>query len=84
MQANPSQRSASEREDKRMQRALLALLLHEFPAQMTRDELRWRGLGDGDLERAIRKLALVGLLWCEGAVVLPTIAARYLDWLELS
>jgi hypothetical protein len=85
MQANPSQRSANEREDERTQRAVLALVLHEFPAQMTRDDLRCRGFGDADaLERAIRELATAGLLWCEGDVVLPTLPARHFDRLELS
>jgi hypothetical protein len=85
MQAQGSSRSGNEREDKRTQRAVLSLLLHEFPAQLTREDLRQRGLGVGEaVERAIRNLALVGLLWCEGAVVLPTLAARHFDWLELS
>jgi hypothetical protein len=48
---------------------VLALLLHEFPKQLTRD----------DLKQAIRSLDLVGLLWCEGEVVLPTLPARHLD-----
>jgi len=85
MQAKGSSRSENEREDKRTQRAVLSLLLHEFPAQMTREGLRLHGLGSGELvERAISALALVGLLRCRGEVVLPTIAARHFDWLELS
>ena len=85
MQDNPSQRSIDEREDKPMQRALLSLVLHEFPAQMTRDDLKWRGLGSGaPVERAIDNLRLVGLLWCEGDFALPTLPARHFDWLELS
>lgn len=85
MQAKSSSRWTDEREDKPLQRALLALVLHEFPAQMTRDDLKWRGLGGGDpLERAIRSLDVVGLLWCEGSVVLPTLAARHFEWLESS
>jgi hypothetical protein len=84
MQANRTPRPSG-REDKRMQRAVLALVLHEFPAQLTRDELKWKGLDGGDpLERAINNLDLAGLLWCEGDVVLPTLAARHFDWLELS
>ena len=84
MQANRRLRSSDERDDKRTQRAVLALLLHEFPAQMTRDELKWRGFGDADgLTNAIRHLETVDLLWCQGAVVLPTLAARHFDWLEL-
>jgi hypothetical protein len=84
MQANRRLRSPDEREDKRTQRAVLALVLHEFPAQMTRDELKWRGFGDAyALTDAIRNLEIVDLLWCQGSVVLPTLAARHFDWLEL-
>jgi hypothetical protein len=84
MQANPSPRSADEREDKPTQRAVLALLLHEFPTQLTKDALRYKVGGGDERERAIRNLAVVGLLWCEGDFVLPTLAARHFDWLELS
>lgn len=85
MQDKASQRSADEREEKRTQRAVLSLLLHEYPAQMTRQDLICRGfMGDEGLEPAISRLALVGLLWCEGSVVLPTLAARHFDWLELA
>jgi hypothetical protein len=83
MQANRRLRSSDEREDKGTQRAVLALLLHEFPVQMTRDDLKWRGFGDAEaLANAIRNLETVDLLWCQGAVVLPTLAARHFDWLE--
>jgi len=85
MQANPSQRSADEREDKPMQRAVLSLVLHEFPAQLTREQLRWKGLEGGErMDQAVRNLDTAGLLWCEGDYVLPTLAARHFDWLELS
>lgn len=84
MQVNPSQRPADEREDKKTQRAVLALVLHEFPRQFTRDTLRYRFGGGEERERAVRNLAIVGLLWCEGDVVQPTLAARHFDWLELS
>lgn len=85
MQANRRQRSDIERENKRTQRAVLALVLHEFPARMTREGLKLHGLGSGEpVERALSALSLVGLLWCEGAAVVPTIAARHFDWLELS
>jgi hypothetical protein len=85
MQAKDISRFTDEREDKPMQRAVLALLLHEFPAQMTRDDLRWRGFADSEaLMRAISSLALVGLLFCEGEIVLPTLSARHFEWLELS
>jgi hypothetical protein len=85
MQANPSPRSPDEREDKQTQRAVLALVIHEFPAQLTRDQLKWAGFGGGEaMKQAIANLAAVGLLWCEGDFVLPTLAARHFDWLELS
>lgn len=42
MQDNPSQRPSG-REDKRLQRAVLALVLHEFPAQLNRDDLHLQG-----------------------------------------
>jgi hypothetical protein len=84
MHPQTSQRSPYEREDRRTQRALLAFVLHEFPLQRTRQELLYRGFkADDGLEQAISKLATVGLLWCEGDVVLPTLAARHFDWLEL-
>lgn len=85
MQANRKPRSPDERQDKGTQRAVLTLLLHEFPKQLTRDDLKWRGFGDAEaLKQAIRSLDLVGLLWCEGEVVLPTLPARHFDWLELT
>lgn len=84
MHAQTSQRLADERDDKRTQRALLAFVLHEFPAQRTRQELLYRGFeADDGLGEAIAMLVTVGLLWCEGDVVLPTISARHFDWLEL-
>jgi hypothetical protein len=68
-----------------LQRAVLALVLHEFPAQLTRDELACKGLGSADpIYLAVENLANAGLLWCEGDVVLPTLAARHFDWLEES
>jgi hypothetical protein len=77
--------SFDERGEKKTQRALLAVLLREFPTQLTRDRLRTRGFREpATLEVAIRNLAVTGLLWCEGEVMLPTLAARHFDWLELS
>jgi hypothetical protein len=86
MQANPSQRSPDEREDKPTQRAVLSLLLHEFPAHVTREQLRYTlGTDKGkEIWRAVGNLAQVELVWCEGEFVLPTLAARHFDWLELS
>jgi hypothetical protein len=86
MQANPSPPAFDEREDKPMQRALLALLLHEFPTHLTREDLRLTlGSDKGkEVAHAIRNLASVELVWREGDIVLPSIAARHFDWLELS
>jgi hypothetical protein len=86
MQAQTSSRFTEERENKPLQRALLALVLHEFPAQLTREELRWKGLNmDGEaLDRAILSLSIVGLLWCQGDFVLPALPARHFHWLEWS
>lgn len=85
MQAQSSSRSRSEREDKRTQRAVLALLLAEFPAQISRLDLAFFGFGqDESVKQAIDNLVLVGLVWCEGPFVLPTLAARHFDWLESS
>jgi hypothetical protein len=82
MQDNPNQRPSG-REDKCLQRAVLALVLHEFPAQLTRDDLLYKGLGSADpINLAVENLANAGLLWCEGDVVLPTVAARHFEWLE--
>lgn len=85
MQGNPSSCSTDERQDKPTQRAVLALLLYEFPAQLTREQMKWKGLyGDERMHQAIRCLDMAGLVWCEGDYVLPTLAARHFDWLELS
>lgn len=83
MQAQPSQHPTDEGDHKKNQRALLALALHEYP-----DHLTWKMLGGriakGDpLERAVRELVTVGLIFCEGDRLLPTLAARHFDWLEL-
>jgi hypothetical protein len=86
MQANPSAPSFDERENKPMQRAVLALLLYEFPTHLTREDLRYTlGTEKGkEISRAVRCLDVTGLVWCEGDFVLPTLAARHFDWLELS
>lgn len=46
MQAKDISRFTLEREDKAMQRAVLALALLHFPAQMTRDDLKYRELDE--------------------------------------
>lgn len=85
MQAKDISRFTDEREDKPMQRAVLGLTLHHFPAQMTKGDLSRRGFGEpARLERAIHNLSIVGLLWCEGDFVIPTLPARHLHWMEWS
>jgi len=81
MQAKPSQPSADE--DKKIQRALLALALFEFPTHLQRRKLGWQIAIGKPLERAINELVNVGLLFCEGDEMLPTLPARHFDWLEL-
>ncbi|HET7574708.1 MAG TPA: hypothetical protein VFJ99_06285 [Solirubrobacterales bacterium] len=83
MQANSSQRSVSERENKPMQRAVLAYLLFEFPRKLKREDLERRSAFDGSVDDVIHLLHAVGLVWCEGDYVVPTLPARHFDWLEL-
>jgi hypothetical protein len=85
MQDKRISRFTEEREDKDLQRAVLALVLHEFPAQLTRDGLYYRGMGKGGpLDRAVKSLDMTGLVCCQGDVVLPTLSARHFHWLEWS
>lgn len=81
MQAKPSQPSPSE--DKKIQRALLALALFEFPAHLQRRKLGWQIAIGEPLDRAIHELVNAQLLYYEGQEMLPTLPARYFDWLEL-
>jgi hypothetical protein len=69
-------------EDAQTQRAVLAIVLAEHPAQLTCPELVRELGGDAsvfaardDAERAVRDLAGVGLLHRHGAFVTPTRAA---------
>jgi hypothetical protein len=66
------------------QSAVLAILLAEFPVQLTFSELVREIFGDvGDfgqrdaVKRAVRDLAGVGLLHCQGIFVLPSRVALY-------
>jgi hypothetical protein len=82
MHFQASQRSANEREDERTQRALLAFVLHEHPAQLTADDLTLEvGQADGT-DRAIGVLVSVRLLRRQGESVLPTRAALHFERLE--
>jgi len=75
-------RPVNERENRQLQRAVMAKLLSEFPTQVTRHRLRNEGFGFETLDRVIFILDCVGLVFCEGNVILPTLPARHLDWLE--
>ncbi len=83
MQANRMPRPISDREHKQLQRAILGTLLHEFPKHLTRHDLLVRGFGVRSMDKAVYILDSVGLLFCTGDVILPSLPARHLDWLEL-
>jgi len=74
----------TEREDERTQSAVLSLVLDQHPAQLTICEIaREVAVDEGDdPERAIRDLVGIGLLRCQGALVLPTRAALHFDRLS--
>jgi hypothetical protein len=76
-------RPISDREHKQLQRAILGTLPHEFPKHLTRHDLLTRGFGVKSMEKAVFILDSVGLLFCEGDIVLPSLPARHFDWLEL-
>jgi hypothetical protein len=83
--------SSPARQDKRTERAVLALLLDEHPTRLTMDELILVLHGDperGDPEdagqRAVRELVGAGLVHREGRFMAPSRAALYFAALELS
>lgn len=69
--------------ERQLQRALLALLLYEFPRKMKREDLERRYNFGCPVDDAIHELHAAGLVWCEGDYVMPTLPARHFDWLEL-
>jgi hypothetical protein len=78
-------------EDAQTEGAVLAFLLVEHPAQLTISELSLalnRDPGDFSssdaIERAVRELVGAGLLYCQGAFVLPTRAALRFDRLDFA
>jgi len=81
MQAKPIQPSPDE--GRKIQRALLALALFEFPTHLHRSKLGWQITTGEALEQAITDLVIAGLLFREGDAMLPTLPARHFDWLEL-
>jgi hypothetical protein len=71
-------------QDKQAERVVLAFSLEEHPSQLTILELSRAlnahpgGFSSEDaVERAVRELVGAGLLYCHGALVLPTRAALY-------
>jgi hypothetical protein len=77
-------------EDTKAERAVLVFLLDEHPSQLTIPELSLAlnaaegGFAASDaVERAVRELVGAGLLRCQGAFVLPTRAALYVERLVL-
>ncbi|HEX5374681.1 MAG TPA: hypothetical protein VFW48_00830 [Solirubrobacterales bacterium] len=74
---------------KKVERAILALLIYRHPERLTIAELS-RVLheekggvdSEGAVERAVRELAGAGLLECRAEFVLPTRAALYFDALD--
>lgn len=77
-------------EDRRTERAVLALLLDEYPTRLAFQELalaldRCDGFADEDaIDRAVRELTGAGLLRREGAFLAPTRPALYLDGLGMA
>ena len=69
--------------DWKTQRAVMTLLLFAFPRPVPGPALKEQ-IGDADaVDQAVVELALVGLIWTDGSGLMPTIAARHMDWLEL-
>lgn len=97
MRENPSPQADSgcnppstTHDDAKAQWAVLALVLAEHPTQLTICELA-REINQGEdfaaedaVERAVRDLVGVGVLRCQGALVLPTRVALHFDQLASS
>lgn len=82
MQIQTSPSPAQERAEVRTQRAVLSLILHEYPVLLDWTDLDEEIAPAADLNHAVSELVAVGLLSCEGATVLPTTAALHFEWLE--
>jgi hypothetical protein len=63
-------------------RAVLSLVLAEYPIQLTICEIA-REISGNDAAERVRDLEGIGLLRCEGASVLPTRAAVHFDRLAI-
>ena len=76
---------STESDDARAQRAVLAVVFDQHPAQLTICELaqeihQGHDFAAGDaVERAIRDLVGAGVLRCQGVSVLPTRATVHLN-----
>lgn len=86
---DPSDPISPAEADERVQGGLLAVLLAEHPTQLTVLELVRELTRDTDnfaerdaVERAVRDLVGVGLLYRQGIFVLPTRAALHFERLE--
>lgn len=85
-QASPCpEHVTTEREDAAAQKAVLAVVFAEHPAQLTICELS-REINQGEdfaatdaVERATRDLVGLGVLRCQGVAVVPTRAAVHLN-----
>lgn len=74
-------------EDRRAERAVLALVLDEHPSRLTLADVRLavepdRSDATDAADRAVRELVVVGLLRRDGEFVVPTRAALYFERLE--
>ena len=69
--------------DWKTQRAVMTTLLFAHPQAVDGKVLKEQ-IGDADaVDKAVVELALVGLVWTDGSGLMPTVAARHMDWLEL-
>jgi hypothetical protein len=69
--------------EQQLQRAVLALLLCEFPRKLKRSQIAVKVIYWEGLNVAIEELHQAGLVWREGDYVMPTLPARHMDSLEL-
>lgn len=90
MGCDPSSSSSLGAEGRKLQRAVLAFVLHEHPIGLTIVELADKLFDDLDevlagapLACAVRDLAMGGLLRSRGHLLLPTRAALHIKQLEL-
>ena len=67
------------REDAAAQRAVLSLVIDEYPTLLTPDDLAMEIEGEDAVGRAVRDLTAIGLLRREGESVLATRAALHFD-----